>query len=247
MYETILVQELDLPPSGLARLEDYVPIPKFIPFQPVGLSSSLVSEHDSDNSYFHQCHFLAQIANRIILTRIRHSLYLFCKFKSSFFGEATGQFSNIENHSRVRKSAQPGSQRRTAQPGRAVAHEPALSHPILQFSQQRRSSLHSRAANYILFGGCNRRRNATSSIPDMQVPHWTAISVQSPTRTGITHRRRFRSDPQRTEIRHGLAHGPRRVSADEKLHSHKICILFTVSSCPFKLLFDRWEKKGECW
>jgi hypothetical protein len=83
MYETILVQELDLPPSGLSRLEDYVPIPKFIPFQPVGLSSSLASAHDPDDSYFHQCHFLAQIANRIILTRIRHSLYLFCEFSFS--------------------------------------------------------------------------------------------------------------------------------------------------------------------
>lgn len=79
MYETILVQELDLPPSGLSRLEDYVPIPKFIPFQTVGLSSGFASAHDPDDSYFHQCHFLAQIANRIILTRIRHSLYLFCE------------------------------------------------------------------------------------------------------------------------------------------------------------------------
>lgn len=76
MYETILVQELDLPPSGLLSLEDNVPIPKFIPFK---LSSEMTPMPDPDDSYYHQCHFLAQIANRIILTRIRHSLYLFCK------------------------------------------------------------------------------------------------------------------------------------------------------------------------
>ncbi|PCH00765.1 Hypothetical protein PENO1_046240 [Penicillium occitanis (nom. inval.)] len=74
MYETILVQELDLPPSGLLSLEDNVPIPKFIPFK---LSSEITPMPDPDDSYYHQCHFLAQIANRIILTRIRHSLYLF--------------------------------------------------------------------------------------------------------------------------------------------------------------------------
>lgn len=78
MYETILVQELDLPPSGLLSLEDNVPIPKFIPFK---LSSEITPMPDPDDSYYHQCHFLAQIANRIILTRIRHSLYLFCKQK----------------------------------------------------------------------------------------------------------------------------------------------------------------------
>ncbi|OKL64275.1 hypothetical protein UA08_00234 [Talaromyces atroroseus] len=77
MYETILVQELDLPSSGLSALEDNVPIPKFIPFRPVRLSSVSSSASDPDDSYFHQCHFLAQIANRIILTRIRHSLYSF--------------------------------------------------------------------------------------------------------------------------------------------------------------------------
>ncbi|KAH8702506.1 putative C6 finger domain protein [Talaromyces proteolyticus] len=76
MYETILVQELDLPPSGLSSLEDNVPIPKFIPFSAVRLPG-ITPSHDPDDSYFHQCHFLAQIANRIILTRIRHSLFLF--------------------------------------------------------------------------------------------------------------------------------------------------------------------------
>lgn len=77
MHETILVQELDLPSSGLARFEDYVPIPKFIDFSPAGLPANITSMSDPNEAYF-QYHFLAQVAHRIILTRIRHSLYVFC-------------------------------------------------------------------------------------------------------------------------------------------------------------------------
>lgn len=77
MHETILVQELDLPSSGLARFEDYVPIPKFIEFSPAGLPSNITPMSDPNEAYF-QYHFLAQVAHRIILTRIRHSLYVFC-------------------------------------------------------------------------------------------------------------------------------------------------------------------------
>lgn len=76
MNETILIQELPLPPSGLARLEEYVPIPKFIGFETTGLVVSAAAR-DADDSVY-QYHFLAQVAHRIILTRIRHSLYIFC-------------------------------------------------------------------------------------------------------------------------------------------------------------------------
>ncbi|KAN0087017.1 hypothetical protein V8E54_000705 [Elaphomyces granulatus] len=77
MYETIIAQELDLPASGLMQLEDYVPIPKFIPFSVVSSSSSgIVPVEEQDDSFF-QYHFLAQVAHRIILTRIRHTLYFF--------------------------------------------------------------------------------------------------------------------------------------------------------------------------
>jgi hypothetical protein len=78
MNETILVQELHLPPSGLARLEEFVPIPKFIPFQSAGfVSASLFSLAGEIDDAFFQYHFLAQVAHRIILTRIRHSLYFY--------------------------------------------------------------------------------------------------------------------------------------------------------------------------
>ncbi|KAL4894110.1 hypothetical protein BDV59DRAFT_21924 [Aspergillus ambiguus] len=74
MNEAILVQELHLPPSGLSRLEEFVPIPKFIPFEHAFVRTS--STEDIDDSFF-QYHFLAQVAHRIILTRIRHSLYFY--------------------------------------------------------------------------------------------------------------------------------------------------------------------------
>lgn len=78
MNETILVQELHVPPSGLSRLEEYVPIPKFITFESVGFPASRsLSLEEIDDSFF-QYHFLAQVAHRIILTRIRHSLYFHC-------------------------------------------------------------------------------------------------------------------------------------------------------------------------
>lgn len=78
MNETILVQELHLPPSGLSRLEEQVPIPKFIGFETTGyVSTRYPSSTVVDDSYF-QYHFLAQVAHRIILTRIRHSLYFYC-------------------------------------------------------------------------------------------------------------------------------------------------------------------------
>ncbi|KAL4922899.1 hypothetical protein BDW62DRAFT_171993 [Aspergillus aurantiobrunneus] len=77
MNETILVQELHLPPSGLSRFEEVVPIPKFIGFETLGFVPSRFSpSEDIDDSFF-QYHFLAQVAHRIILTRIRHSLYFY--------------------------------------------------------------------------------------------------------------------------------------------------------------------------
>ncbi|KAF2194920.1 C6 zinc finger domain-containing protein [Zopfia rhizophila CBS 207.26] len=75
MYETILIQELNLPLSGLQEYEVDVPIPKFTPYpRPKTSISGLII--DEDDSFFN-FHFLAQAAHRIILTRIRHSLYFF--------------------------------------------------------------------------------------------------------------------------------------------------------------------------
>lgn len=76
MNEAILAQELDLPATGVSRLEDYVPIPKFISSPAPRLF--IKPAHRGDIASF-QYHFLAQVAHRIILTRIRDSLYVFCK------------------------------------------------------------------------------------------------------------------------------------------------------------------------
>ncbi|KAH2379547.1 hypothetical protein KXV62_009106 [Aspergillus fumigatus] len=78
MNETILVQELHLPPSGLSRLEELVPIPKFIGFESVDfVPARFSSSSDEIDESFFQYHFLAQVAHRIILTRIRRSLYFY--------------------------------------------------------------------------------------------------------------------------------------------------------------------------
>ncbi|KAL4787309.1 hypothetical protein BJX76DRAFT_19848 [Aspergillus varians] len=75
MNETILVQELHLPPSGLSRFEEVVPLPKFISFETFGFAPSRFPSSEGIDDSFFQYHFLAQVAHRIILTRIRHSLY----------------------------------------------------------------------------------------------------------------------------------------------------------------------------
>ncbi|EHY58260.1 hypothetical protein HRR83_004882 [Exophiala dermatitidis] len=70
VLETVIVQELELPPSRLKEFEDVVPLPKFITYPYADKSRPW----NSDDSYYHY-HFLAQIAHRIILSRIREELY----------------------------------------------------------------------------------------------------------------------------------------------------------------------------
>ncbi|KAK6359163.1 hypothetical protein TWF696_000331 [Orbilia brochopaga] len=71
MFESILVQELDVPPSGLSDYEDIVPLPKF-PSYPVS-GSKTVEENDTNYQY----HFLAQAAHRKLLNRMRNSIYTY--------------------------------------------------------------------------------------------------------------------------------------------------------------------------
>lgn len=70
VLETVIVQELELPPSRLKEWEDVVPLPKFTIYPYADKSRP----QNSDDSYYHY-HFLAQIAHRIILSRIRDELY----------------------------------------------------------------------------------------------------------------------------------------------------------------------------
>jgi hypothetical protein len=87
MNEAILAQELDLPATGLSRLEDFVPIPKFINSHAPHLVAKPANRGDIA---FFQYHFLAQVAHRIILTRIRDSLYFFCKAASDSVPRSEG-------------------------------------------------------------------------------------------------------------------------------------------------------------
>ncbi|ETI28397.1 hypothetical protein G647_00846 [Cladophialophora carrionii CBS 160.54] len=70
MLESLVVQELELPPSGLKSFEDEVPLPKFTTYPYISNSRG----HQADDSIYHY-HFLAQIAQRIILNRIRDELF----------------------------------------------------------------------------------------------------------------------------------------------------------------------------
>ncbi|KAJ6255860.1 hypothetical protein Dda_9319 [Drechslerella dactyloides] len=71
MFESILVQELDVPPSGLSDYEDIVPLPRF-PSYP---SSPPKAVEENDTNY--QYHFLAQAAHRKLLNRMRNSIYTY--------------------------------------------------------------------------------------------------------------------------------------------------------------------------
>lgn len=70
LLETIIVQELELPPSSFKEWEDVVPLPTFTAFSYMNKPRL----RTTDDSYYHY-HFLAQIAHRIILSRIRDELF----------------------------------------------------------------------------------------------------------------------------------------------------------------------------
>jgi hypothetical protein len=69
--ESVILQELELSRSQLKDWEDLVPLPKFISYPRETRSRS----RGDANDVFYHYHFLAQIAHRIILTRIRAELY----------------------------------------------------------------------------------------------------------------------------------------------------------------------------
>lgn len=81
MFESILVQELDVPPSGLTDYEEIVPLPKFPSYaSPSSLASSSVEDTESNYQY----HFLAQAAHRKLLNRMRNSVYSYESDMSQF-------------------------------------------------------------------------------------------------------------------------------------------------------------------
>jgi hypothetical protein len=78
MYETVITQELDLlPHSGLLEYEPDVPLPKFTSCP--RLNTSIAGLLTDEDDPFFNFHFLAQAAHRIILTRVKQSLYFFAE------------------------------------------------------------------------------------------------------------------------------------------------------------------------
>ncbi|EPS35344.1 hypothetical protein H072_11289 [Dactylellina haptotyla CBS 200.50] len=82
MFESILVQELDVPPSGLADYEDVVPLPKFPSYSSSSLLGTSSGVEDSESNY--QYHFLAQAAHRKLLNRARNNVYTYEPDMSQF-------------------------------------------------------------------------------------------------------------------------------------------------------------------
>lgn len=76
MFEVMLADEFALPSSNLFNHEDQVPLPKFV--APKHQPDAHRNEDIADGSFFHY-HFLSQIAHRILLTRIRDSLFFSCE------------------------------------------------------------------------------------------------------------------------------------------------------------------------
>lgn len=78
----VLTQELGLPKSGLAEFEAVVPLPKFLSYSSSNINEKLRLHMEDDDSFFHY-HFLAQAANRIMLTRIGSSHYFYGMYLES--------------------------------------------------------------------------------------------------------------------------------------------------------------------
>ncbi|KAF3914440.1 hypothetical protein AA313_de0200752 [Arthrobotrys entomopaga] len=75
IFGSILVQELDVPASGLADYEDVVPLPKFPLYSSSSSLGTSTAVEDNESNY--QYHFLAQAAHRKLLNRARNNIYTY--------------------------------------------------------------------------------------------------------------------------------------------------------------------------
>lgn len=76
-YEAIIAQELNLPLSKAQDLQDRVPLPKFVGFQLSTAFNPVATAKEQESEAFYHYHFLSQNAHRIILNRVRNSIYYF--------------------------------------------------------------------------------------------------------------------------------------------------------------------------
>lgn len=82
MHESIMAQELNLSVSRMQDFEEAVPLPKFVKFNS-GPSVHLTAdkEQEMEEAFYHY-HFLSQIAHRMILTRVRNTIFYSSRVKS---------------------------------------------------------------------------------------------------------------------------------------------------------------------
>ncbi|KAL3459699.1 hypothetical protein BJX64DRAFT_264528 [Aspergillus heterothallicus] len=89
MFDSILSQELKLPGCQLDEMAQRIPLPKFVRMkQPSFLP--LDTGTDEEDS-FHQYHFLAQVAHRILLTRTKHTIFVTSEYSSQSVAEELHQ------------------------------------------------------------------------------------------------------------------------------------------------------------
>jgi len=77
MFEAVMGDELNLPPTSLSRFENKVPIPRFDDGPSAEQLPGVPGASVRDRSYF-KYHFLAQVAHRLIVSRLRDALYINC-------------------------------------------------------------------------------------------------------------------------------------------------------------------------
>ncbi|SCO87551.1 uncharacterized protein FRV6_11678 [Fusarium oxysporum] len=72
MFESVLTDELSLLTSQLSDLQDRVPLPKFVKMEVPALQR--LEEPNSADAFCHY-HFLSQIAHRVLIYRIKETIY----------------------------------------------------------------------------------------------------------------------------------------------------------------------------
>ncbi|KAL3446396.1 hypothetical protein BJX65DRAFT_279517 [Aspergillus insuetus] len=89
MFDSILTQELRLPGCHLDEMAQRIPLPKFVRMKEPSFLP-LDPEADEEDA-FHQYHFLAQVAHRILLTRTKTTIFVTSEYSSQSVAEELHQ------------------------------------------------------------------------------------------------------------------------------------------------------------
>ena len=72
MFESVLTDELSTQQSRLEELQEIIPLPEFLKFETYSFATN--EEPTEDNTFCHY-HFLSQITHRILINRIKETLF----------------------------------------------------------------------------------------------------------------------------------------------------------------------------